>query len=62
MGKGLQRPGGRVWERDRAGVGLDGKSAGMGLGVLEWEERRGQEGELCCGAIGDGMVIGKVVK
>lgn len=34
VGRGLQGPGDRVWGRDRAGVSLDGNSAGMGRGVL----------------------------
>lgn len=42
--------------------GLGREERWDGLGVLEWEEQRGEEGELCCGAIVDGMVIGKVVK
>lgn len=62
MGRGLQGPGDRVWGRVRAGVSLDGNGAGMGRECWEWEEWRGEEGELRCRVIVDGVVLGKGVK
>lgn len=44
VGKGLQRPGGRVWGRARAGVALDGNSAGMCRECWSGKKGRGRVG------------------
>lgn len=57
VGKGAAGSGGRVRGRDRAGVGLDGSSAGMGREC--WS---GEKGEMRCRVVVDAGVLGKGVK